>query len=94
MALRLCEGLDCTALEQACPGFDAGALIQRASRPELKPFCTVTGRVVALTPQGFLLSNTLIMDLLDAQADTIHGQKYWKELIGQCEPDQDPNFSP
>ena len=46
------------------------------------------------TPQGFLLSNTLIMDLLDAQADTIHGQKYWKELIGQCEPDQDPNFSP
>ena len=60
MALRLCEGLDCTALEQACPGFDAGALIQRASRPELKPFCTVTGRAVALTPQGFLLEGSLI----------------------------------
>ncbi len=59
MALRLCEGLDCTALEQACPGFDAGALIQRASRPELKPFCTVTGRAVALTPQGFLLEGSI-----------------------------------
>ena len=64
MALRLCEGLDCTALEQACPGFDAGALIQRASRPELKPFCTVTGRAVALTPQGFLLEGSLIPLLL------------------------------
>ncbi len=64
MALRLREGLDCTALEQACPGFDAGALIQRASRPELKPFCTVTGRAVALTPQGFLLEGSLIPLLL------------------------------
>ena len=90
MALRLCEGLDCTALEQACPGFDAGALIQRASRPELKPFCTVTGRAVALTPQGFLLSNTLILELLDAQSGTIQEQTYWKELIGQPDSDQDP----
>ena len=40
MALRLREGLDCTALEAACPGYDAGAMLQRASRPELRELCT------------------------------------------------------
>lgn len=38
------------------------------------------------TPQGFLLSNTLILELLEAQARTIQGQKYWKEFIGQPVP--------
>lgn len=42
------------------------------------------------TPQGFLLSNTLILDLLEAQSDTIQAQKYWKELIGQTDADQEP----
>lgn len=42
------------------------------------------------TPQGFLLSNTLILDLLEAQAGTIQGQRYWKEFIGQTDADQEP----
>ena len=42
------------------------------------------------TPQGFLLSNTLILDLLEAQAETIQGQRYWKEFIGQTDADQEP----
>ena len=42
------------------------------------------------TPQGFLLSNTLILDLLEAQAGTIQGQRYWKEFIGQSDADQEP----
>ena len=42
------------------------------------------------TPQGFLLSNTLILELLDAQSGTIQEQTYWKELIGQPDSDQDP----
>ncbi len=42
------------------------------------------------TPQGFLLSNTLILDLLEAQAVTIQGQRYWKEFIGQTDADQEP----
>ena len=41
------------------------------------------------TPQGFLLSNTLILELLDAQSGTIQEQTYWKELIGQPDSDQD-----
>ena len=43
------------------------------------------------TPQGFLLSNTLILELLEAQSRTIQGQKYWKEWIGQAGPDQEPS---
>ena len=35
------------------------------------------------TPQGYLLSNTLILDLLDAQSDTFQEQKYWKTLLGK-----------
>lgn len=35
------------------------------------------------TPQGFLLSNALIVDLLDAQWGTIQQQKYWKEFLNQ-----------
>ena len=42
------------------------------------------------TPQGFLLSNPLILELLDAQSGTIQEQTYWKELIGQPDSDQDP----
>lgn len=42
------------------------------------------------TPQGFLLSNALILDLLEAQAGTIQGQRYWKEFIGQTDADQEP----
>ncbi len=42
------------------------------------------------TPQGFLLSNALILDLLEAQAGTIQGQRYWKEFIGQSDADQEP----
>ena len=42
------------------------------------------------TPQGYLLSNSLILDLLEAQADTIQGQRYWKEFIGQTDADQEP----
>ena len=64
MALRLREGLDCTALEQACPGYDAGPLLRRASLPEFRELCTVTGRTVALTPQGFLVEGSLIPFLL------------------------------
>lgn len=33
------------------------------------------------TPQGFLLSNTLILDLLNAQADTLNERKDWKDLL-------------
>lgn len=33
------------------------------------------------TPQGFLLSNTLILDLLNAQSDTLYERKDWKELL-------------
>lgn len=64
MALRLREGLDCTALEAACPGYDAGAMLQRASRPELRELCTVTGRTITLTPEGFLVEGSLIPFLL------------------------------
>ena len=42
------------------------------------------------TPQGYLLSNSLILDLLEAQADTIQGQRYWKEFIGQTDAGQEP----
>ena len=35
------------------------------------------------TPQGYLLSNTLILDLLDAQSGTFQDQKYWKALLGK-----------
>ena len=35
------------------------------------------------TPQGYLLSNTLILDLLDAQSGTFQEQKYWKTLLGK-----------
>ena len=42
------------------------------------------------TPQGYLLSNTLILDLLDAQSGTFQEQKYWKTLLGK--PD-DPKKS-
>ena len=42
------------------------------------------------TPQGYLLSNTLILDLLDAQSGTFQEQKYWKALLGK--PD-DPKKS-
>ena len=35
------------------------------------------------TPQGYLLSNTLILDLLDAQSGTFQEQKYWKALLGK-----------
>ena len=64
MALRLREGLDCTALEAACPGYDAGAMLQRASRPEMRGLCTVTGRTITLTPEGFLVEGSLIPFLL------------------------------
>ncbi len=33
------------------------------------------------TPEGFLLSNTLILDLLDAQAGTLNERKNWADLI-------------
>lgn len=45
------------------------------------------------TPQGFLLSNTLILDLLNAQSDTLYERKDWKELLhsgSDPDPDQDP----
>lgn len=64
MALRLREGLDCAALEAACPGYDAGAMLQRASRPEMRGLCTVTGRTITLTPEGFLVEGSLIHFLL------------------------------
>lgn len=40
------------------------------------------------TPQGFLLSNTLIADLLDAQAGTMEEQTVWESL---SRPDPDPS---
>lgn len=33
------------------------------------------------TPEGFLLSNTLILDLLEIQSGTLNEQKYWKDLM-------------
>ena len=41
------------------------------------------------TPEGFLLSNTLILDLLDAQSDTLSECKNWKDLIHPHESDPD-----
>lgn len=42
------------------------------------------------TPQGFLLSNTLILDLLEAQSGTIQEQKYWKAFLGGAGSPLDP----
>ena len=39
------------------------------------------------TPQGFLLSNTLILDLLEAQSATLQVKKDWKAFLG---PPDDP----
>ena len=41
------------------------------------------------TPEGFLLSNTLILDLLDAQSDTLSECKNWKDLSHPHESDPD-----
>ena len=48
-----------------------------------------SGRRWHFTPEGFLLSNTLIADLLDAQADTLHEQINWETLRP---PVQEPKF--
>ncbi|MFR6379085.1 MAG: hypothetical protein ACLUNZ_03890 [Evtepia sp.] len=45
------------------------------------------------TPQGYLLSNTLILDLLDAQSGTFQDQKYWKALLGSRTTPQNHNIS-
>lgn len=42
------------------------------------------------TPQGYLLSNTLILDLLDAQSGTFQEQKYWKTLLGKPDDTSKP----
>ena len=42
------------------------------------------------TPQGYLLSNTLILDLLDAQSNTFQEQKYWKTLLGKPDDTSKP----
>ena len=33
------------------------------------------------TPEGFLLSNTLILDLLEIQSDTLTESKTWTDLL-------------
>ena len=64
MALRLREGLDCGALRAACPDFDTASLLARAKEPALRGLVTVSGERIALTPEGFLVSNALIARLL------------------------------
>ena len=39
-------------------------MLQRASRPEMRGLCTVTGRTITLTPEGFLVEGSLIPFLL------------------------------
>lgn len=38
------------------------------------------------TPEGFLLSNTLLLDLLEIQASTLTEPKSWTDLLGQSRP--------
>lgn len=40
-----------------------------------------TGHRWHFTPEGFLLSNVLIGELLEAQSDTLDEQKYWREYL-------------
>ena len=42
------------------------------------------------TPQGFLLSNTLILDLLEAQSATLQVKKDWKAFLGPPDAPQKP----
>ncbi len=71
-------------------GLNFEPIAQRLEFFESHRWTEQTDRRWHFTPQGFLLSNTLILDLLEAQSGTIQAQKYWKELIGQTDAIQEP----
>lgn len=56
-------------------GLDFEPLAQRLETFEEHHWAVQSGHRWHLTPQGFLLSNTLILDLLDAQATTFRTQR-------------------
>lgn len=63
LGLRLSAGVDFSAL-QAQYGFDLQAVRARMMRYQSAGYAIITGNHMRLTPQGFLLSNSIITDLL------------------------------
>lgn len=64
LGLRLSEGID-TGLLRERFGADCSALLRRALAPDLAGLVRAEGERVSLTPEGFLLSNTIILKLLE-----------------------------
>ena len=62
LRLRLREGFDTSPL--TAQGMDAGPLLKKAERLAGRGLCRVEGGVISLTAQGFLVSNTIILELL------------------------------
>lgn len=65
LRLRLCEGLDTSKSEQLF-GVHSGRLIEKARPFEKAGLLVVEEGVISLTPRGFLLSNSIIAELLAA----------------------------
>ena len=63
LGLRLCEGIDAASLQSRF-GINAAALLHGACAPNFGGLVTVNGSNISLTPEGFLLSNSIIATLL------------------------------
>ena len=63
LALRLSEGFDTARLNEW--GIDPAPLLKKARALTAHGLCQVKGDRISLTPQGFLLSNTVTILLLD-----------------------------
>ena len=63
LGLRLCEGIDATSLQSRF-GINAATLLHCARAPNFGGLVQVSGSNISLTPEGFLLSNSIIAKLL------------------------------
>ena len=71
-------------------GLNFEPLARRLEFFERHQWAEQSGHRWHLTPEGFLRSNALILDLLDTQASTFCDPKNWSELMCQSDTDLPP----
>lgn len=64
LRLRLTQGLNLCDAASCCTQIDAAAVLAAAEPMQQAGLLTVNGDTIALTPQGFLVSNTVIARLI------------------------------
>lgn len=64
LRLRLAEGVNLPALAALCPGFDPALVLRRAEPLAGAGLLRCQGGALRLTPEGFLLSNSILGRLL------------------------------